>query len=110
MIKYTETANISYGYLSIDSKQNTTVENRLKTDIFNSVSANKRFSQNMVGSRVDEYVNRDTRQFEDKPQSEQTYFRDFEKDHRNIEEKMPSCDDCGMMLENISDLIRHMNR
>jgi hypothetical protein len=67
----------------------------------------------MVGSRVDECINRDTRevsQFEDKPQSEQTYFSDFEKDHRNIEEKMPSCDDCGLMFENISDLVKHMNR
>jgi hypothetical protein len=67
----------------------------------------------MVGSRVDVYINRDTRevsQFEDKPQIEQTYLRDFEKDHRNIEEKMPSCDDCGLMFEYISDLYRHMNR
>ena len=67
----------------------------------------------MTGGRVGEYINRDTRevsQFEDKPQSEQTYLRDFEKDHRNIEEKMPSCDDCGLIFENISDLARHMNR
>jgi hypothetical protein len=28
-------------------------------------------------------------------------LRDFEKDHWNIEEKMPSCDDCGLMFENI---------
>jgi hypothetical protein len=61
----------------------------------------------MVGGSVEEYVNRDTRevsQFEDKPQSEQTYLRDFEKDHRNIEEKMPYCGDCGLIFENISDL------
>ena len=37
-------------------------------------------------------------------------MRDFEKDHRNIEEKMPSCGDCGLMFENTSDLARHMNR
>ena len=36
-------------------------------------------------------------------------MRDFEKDHRNIEEQMPSCDDCGLIFENISDLARHMN-
>jgi hypothetical protein len=50
-----------------------------------------------MGGSVEEYINRDTRevsQFEDKPQSKQTYLRDFEKDHRNMEEKMPSCDDC----------------
>jgi hypothetical protein len=38
----------------------------------------------MVGGRVEEYINRNTRevnQFEDKPQSEQTYLRDVEKDH-----------------------------
>ena len=67
----------------------------------------------MVGSGVDEYINRDAHevsQFEDKPQSEQTYLRDFEKDHINIEEKMPSCDDFGLMFEYISDLVRHMNR
>jgi hypothetical protein len=33
-----------------------------------------------------------------------------EKDHRNIEDNMPSCDDCGLIFENISDLARHMNR
>jgi uncharacterized C2H2 Zn-finger protein len=44
------------------------------------------------------------------PKGEQTYSRDFEKDHKNIEEKMPSCDDCGLIFENISDLARHMNR
>jgi uncharacterized C2H2 Zn-finger protein len=38
------------------------------------------------------------------------YLRDFEKDHRNIEEKMSSCGDCGLMFENTSDLARHMNR
>jgi hypothetical protein len=37
-------------------------------------------------------------------------LRDFEKDHKNVEEKMPSCDDCGLMFENILDLARHMNR
>ena len=59
------------------------------------------------------YINRNTRevsQFKGKPRSEQTYLRDFEKDHRNSEEKMLSCDDCGLMFENISDLVRHMNR
>jgi hypothetical protein len=104
MIKYTEATKRPYGYLFIDLKQNTPEEDRLKTDIFDSVSDNKPCSPNMVGSSVDEYINRDTRevsQFEDKPQSKQTYLRDFEKDHRNMEEKMPSCDDCGLMFENI---------
>ena len=67
----------------------------------------------MVGGSVEEYINRDTRevsQFEDKSQSEQTYFSDFERDYKNIEEKMPSCDDCGLMFENISDLVKHMIR
>ena len=49
-------------------------------------------------------------QSEDKPRSEQTYLRDSQKDHKNSEEKMPSCDDCGLMFENIPDLARHMNR
>ena len=113
MIKYTEATSGSYGYLFIDVRQSTPVENILKADIFNSVLANKRCSPNMVGSRVDEYINRDTRevgQFEDKPQNEQTYFSNFEKDHRNIEEKMPSFDDCGLMFGNISDFAKHMNR
>lgn len=63
--------------------------------------------------RVEEYIKRDTReasQFEDKPKREETYLRDFEKDHKNIEENMLSCDDCGLMFENISDLARHMNK
>jgi hypothetical protein len=113
MIKYTEATQRPYGYLFIDLKQNTPEEDRLKTDIFDIVADNKRCSPNMVGGSVEENINRDTRevsQFEDKPQSEQTYSRDFEKDHKNIEEKMPSCDDCGLIFENISDLARHMNR
>jgi hypothetical protein len=88
MIKYTEATKRPYGYLFIDLKQNTPEEDRLKTDIFDSVSDNKRCSPNMVGGSVDEYINRDTR-------------GTFEKDHRNMEEKMPSCDDCGLMFENI---------
>ena len=112
MIKYTEATKRPYGYLFTDLKQNTT-EDRLKTAIFDSVPDNKSCSPNMMGGRVEEYIIRDTRevsQFEDKPHSEQTYLRDFEKDHRNIEEKMPSCDECGLIFENISDLARHMNR
>jgi hypothetical protein len=113
MIKYTEATKRPYGYLFIDLKQNTAEDDRLKTDIFDGVSDNKSCSPNMVGGRVEEYINRNTRevnQFEDKPQSEQTYLRDFEKDHRNIEEKTPSCDDCGLMFESIPDLARHMNK
>ncbi len=81
--------------------------------MFDSVPDNKSCSPNIVGGRVEEYIIRNTRkvsQFKDKPQSEQTYLRNFEKDHTNIEEKMPSCDGCGLMLKNIPDLARHMNR
>jgi hypothetical protein len=56
----------------------------------------------MVGGSVEEYINRDTRevsQFEDKPQSEQTYLRDFEEGHKNIEEKMPSSSTTFITLE-----------
>jgi predicted ATP-grasp superfamily ATP-dependent carboligase len=42
MIKYTEATNRPYGYLFIDLKQNTPEEDRLKTDIVDSVSDNKR--------------------------------------------------------------------
>ena len=62
---------------------------------------------------MDEHINRHTPtydQSEDKPQSEQTYLRDVEKHNTNIEEKIPSCDDCGQMFENIPDLARHMNK
>jgi hypothetical protein len=113
MIKYTEATKRPYVYLFIDLKQNTPEEDRLKTDIFDSVPNNKHCSPNTVGGSVEKYINRDTRevsQFKGKPQSEKTYLRDFEKDHKNREEKMPSCDDCGLMFENISDLARHMNR
>jgi hypothetical protein len=77
------------------------------------VPDNKSCLPYVVGGRVEKYINRNTRevsQFEYKPQSEQTYLRDFEKDHKNIEEKMPSCDDCGLMFENIPDLARLMNK
>jgi hypothetical protein len=26
------------------------------------------------------------------------------------EERMPSCDECGLMFENVSDLMRHLKR
>jgi hypothetical protein len=73
MIKYTEATKRPYGYLFIDLKQNTPEEDRLKTDIFDSVPDNKSCSPNMVGGRVEEYINRNIRevsQFEDKPQCE----------------------------------------
>jgi hypothetical protein len=69
MIKYTEATKIPYEYLFIDLRQNTPEEDRLKTDIFDSVPNNKSCSPNMVGGRVEEYINRNTRevrQFEDK--------------------------------------------
>jgi hypothetical protein len=69
MIKYTEATTIPYEYLFIDLRQNTPEEDRLKTDIFDSVPNNKSCSPNMVGGRVEEYINRNTRevrQFEDK--------------------------------------------
>jgi hypothetical protein len=69
MIKYTKATKIPYEYLIIDLRQNTPEEDRLKTDIFDSVPNNKSCSPNMVGGRVEEYINRNTRevrQFEDK--------------------------------------------
>jgi hypothetical protein len=38
------------------------------------------------------------------------YLKDFEKDHRTIEEKMPSFGDCGLIFENISDLAKHFQK
>jgi hypothetical protein len=69
MIKYTEATTIPYEYLFIDLRQNTPEDDRLKTDIFDSVPNNKSCSPNMVGGRMEEYINRNTRevrQFEDK--------------------------------------------
>jgi len=121
MNKYTEATKRPYGYLFIDLKQNTPEEDRLKTDVFentpeedrlktdvfDSVPDNKRCSPNMVGGRVEEYINRDTpedSQLEDRRTSEQTYLLN------QPEEKMPSCDDCGLVFESVPDLARHMNR
>jgi hypothetical protein len=112
-IKYTEATTKSYGYLFIDLKQNTPEDDILKTDIFDGVPDNKSCSPNMMGGSVEEYINRDIREVsecEDKPQSEQMYLKDFEKDHRNIEEKMPYCGDCGLIFENISDLAKHVQK
>ena len=64
----------------------------------------------MVGVGMDEYINRYTPKYgqsEDKPQIEQKYLREVEKYNTNTEENMPSCDDCGLMFENIPDLARH---
>ena len=102
MIKYTEATNRSNRYLFIDLKQKTPSRKKIKDIYSRACQLTNIFSPSMVGSRMDEYINRETQevnQFEDEPQSEQTYLRDFEKDHRNIEEKMPSCDDCGLMFE-----------
>jgi uncharacterized C2H2 Zn-finger protein len=123
MIKYIETTKKPYGYLFIDLKQNTLEEDRLKTDIFENIPGRESVhckltleshkNTSMVGSGMDEYINRYTPKYgmsEDKPQSEQTYLRDVEKYNTNIGEKMSSCDDCGLMFENIPDLARHMNR
>jgi hypothetical protein len=97
-IKYTEATTKSYGYLFIDLKQNTPEDDILKTDIFDGVPDNKSCSPNMMGGSVEEYI-REVRQCEDKPRSEQMYLKDFEKDHRTIEEKMPSFGDCGLTLK-----------
>jgi uncharacterized protein YfkK (UPF0435 family) len=101
MIKYTEATTSSYGHLFIDLRQSTPEDDILRTDIFDDVPDNKSCSPNMMDGIVEEYINRDIRevsQCEDKPQSEQMYLKDFEKDHRNIEEKMPYCGDCGLIF------------
>lgn len=106
MIKYTEATKGPYECLFIGLTQNTPEEDRLKTDIFDGVPDNKSCSPNMMGGSLEEYINRDTRevrQCADKPQSEQAYLRDFEKDHITIEEKMSFCDDCGLIFENTID-------
>ena len=123
MIKYIEATKRPYGYLFIDLKQNTPEEDRLKTDIFENIPGRESVhckltleshkNTSMVGGGMDVYINRYTPKYgqsEDKSQSEQTYLRDVEKYNTNIGEKMPSCDDCGLMFENIPDLARHMNR
>ena len=60
MNKYTEATKRPYGYLFIDLKQNTLEEDRLKTDIFDNITQNEntRCSSNMVGSGMEEYINR----------------------------------------------------
>lgn len=45
-------------------------------------------------------------QFEDRHRSEQTYSSELNIDTEN----MPSCDDCGFVLESVSDIARQMNR
>jgi len=119
MNKYIEATKRPYGYLFIDLKQSTPEEDRLKTDIFDnslereSLRCQPYKSSNLIGGSINEYINRDTSevgQFEDGHRSEQTYLRDVEKDNTNTEEKMPSCDDCGLLFENIPDLARHMHR
>ncbi|VDI12736.1 Hypothetical predicted protein [Mytilus galloprovincialis] len=58
------------------------------------------------GGVTEEYISRkepNPPQFEESFQSEQTYL----PEERTI---MPSCDDCGVVLESVPDLARHMNR
>ena len=64
----------------------------------------------MVGDKVEEYANRNTRevrQFEDKVKT--CIWETLRKDHKHVEEKMSSCDDSGRMFENIANLNRHMH-
>jgi hypothetical protein len=46
-------------------------------------------------------------QFEDKRRREHTLSEDLSD---TSEERRPSCDECGLMFENVSDLMRHVKQ
>lgn len=113
MNKYAEGTKRPHGYLFIDLKQNTPEDLRLRTDVFDDFSENHTtyFSPIMVEGAVKQYKSGDiqnTSQLNVKHQSEQTCPK--VSNNINFDEKMPSCEDCGIMFENVHDLARHINR
>jgi hypothetical protein len=64
----------------------------------------------MIGGGNTAYINdkaQSVDQFEDRRRREQTLSEDLSD---TSEERMPSCDECGLMFENVSDLMRHVKQ
>ncbi|CAG2195541.1 unnamed protein product [Mytilus edulis] len=111
MNKYIEGVKRPYGYLFIDLKQNTLEEERLKIDIFNEQNQKVDSSDVMIGGGMAQYKNDEGKnidQFEVRRTREQSLLGDYSELFETKEEKMPSCDECGLMFENVSDLMRHV--
>jgi hypothetical protein len=64
----------------------------------------------MIGGGNTEYINdkgQSIDQYEDRRWREQTLSEDLSD---TSEERMPSCDECGLMFEHVFDLMRHVKR
>ncbi|VDH90152.1 Hypothetical predicted protein [Mytilus galloprovincialis] len=112
MNKYIEGVKRPYGYLFVDLKQNTLEEERLKIDIFNEQNQRVENSDVMHGGSMARYINDKGKiidQFEVRRTREQSLSGDV-SEFVEAKETMPSCDECGLMFENLSDLMRHVKR
>jgi len=89
-----------YGYLLLDLKPNTRESLRMRTDVLNSI--------NTLESEPEIHLTEDIPAiktcFEDKlPDS-------IIEDNTENLTKMPSCDDCGVVIENVHDLQNHVKK
>ena len=103
-----------HSYLLIDFKQNTEEKDRLRPNVFdkkevdtlqNDEAINSEAPDNHYQSQVSyraEHIEREEEALPERSHLQDEYQRDY------IEEKMVSCDYCGIVMDNIHDLQRHL--
>lgn len=106
---FKEATSKPYGYLLVDLKPTTTEHLRMRTDIMNTIKPRSfeeisHFRENKPNIQTYE---KSVRPLAENPQLSQTTTA---QPHNNeIEsEDMSSCDDCGIVFENMHDLQRHI--
>ena len=111
MKKYSEATKSAYGYLFIDLKQNTSDDQRLKSNIFDGLyeSVNVRETPlkgllpvSMVGGGMNEEYKRES--------SGEAAHSDKNAQGVNMDKQNPSCIDCGTLFSTEFDVQRHIKR
>lgn len=106
---FKEATSKPYGYLLVDLKPTTPEHLRMRTDIMNSIKpkSSEEISHFRENRHNIQTYEKSVRPLAENPQLCQTTIA---QPHNNeIEsEDMPSCDDCGIVFENMHDLQRHI--
>lgn len=108
---FKEATSKPYGYLLIDLKPTTPEHLRLRTDALDPIKSgseenNTYFLENPPSDQTHQEDQSEIYHSNSKSHPEQLQILDSEY----TDSKMPSCDDCGLVFENMHNLQRHVKR
>ena len=116
LIRYFDDAvSRPYGYLLLDLKPTTKESMRMRTDVFKSINSNEHCTNPHSAEDIPPvrtYPTDNTHTDNTNPDNTQETCQQ-ETDIKKITQqfpKMPSCDDCGVVIENVHDLQNHVKK